>query len=371
MDDTESGVTSIKYCFETTPLTCVGGSIAAEASNIGTISSFVPRLDEKYYATVVVQNGAGLISVKSSSKTIFDVTPPALGTVIDGLYQDIDFTDSTNSFSLLWKGFEDKESGISSCSWSLIEQSASHNSSASGNDTLLLTESVEIRGDLTRSNLSLVPGARYGSKIACTNGDGFSSTSSSNGVIVDTTPPSPGLVHDGSSLTSDVQFQSSTSAVEAAWEPFRDQESGVINYRWGIGTSPDFTDVMNFTDVGMATMVRKENLTLTKGMRYYVTVEATNGARMTSHGWSDGFLVDVSRPELTEVRNGFSLVFLLVVKSTKGRGSQAGSSLEAQLAIGKKKRTKKMNHSSFYQAGRQLSRMKLLDFLSLKKNLSF
>jgi len=307
MEDTESGVTSIKYCFETTPLTCVGGSIAAEASNIGTISSFVPRLDEKYYATVVVQNGAGLISVKSSSKTIFDVTPPALGTVIDGLYQDIDFTDSTNSFSLLWKGFEDKESGISSCSWSLIEQSASHNSSAFGNDTLLLTESVEIRGDLTRGNLSLVPGARYVSKIACTNGDGFSSTSSSNGVIVDTTPPSPGLVHDGSSLTSDVQFQSSTSAVEAAWEPFRDQESGVINYRWGIGTSPDFTDVMNFTDVGMATMVRKENLTLTQGMRYYVTVEATNGARMTSHGWSDGFLVDVSRPELTELSRGPSM----------------------------------------------------------------
>ena len=29
-----------------------------------------------------------------------------------------------------------------------------------------------------------------------------------------------------------------------------------------------------------------------------------------------------------------------------------------------------MNHSSFYQVGRQLSRMKLLDFLSLKKNLS-
>ena len=29
-----------------------------------------------------------------------------------------------------------------------------------------------------------------------------------------------------------------------------------------------------------------------------------------------------------------------------------------------------MNHSSFYQVGRQLRRMKLLDFLSLKKNLS-
>ena len=51
----------------------------------------------------------------------------------------------------------------------------------------------------------------------------------------------------------------------------------------------------------MTTSAMAENLTLTHGERYYITVEATNGAGMTSHGWSDGFIVDSSTPKLTEV----------------------------------------------------------------------
>ena len=51
----------------------------------------------------------------------------------------------------------------------------------------------------------------------------------------------------------------------------------------------------------MMTSAMAGNLTLAHGVRYYITVEATNGAGMTSHGWSDGFLVDTSPPELTEV----------------------------------------------------------------------
>ena len=299
--DYESGIRSSEYCLGTTPLTCVGGSIAAGSSTSGTIGPFAAQSRLAYYVTVFVKNRAGLTSVVSSKKLKFDITPPSQGTVIDGIGQDIDFTDSMNSLSIQWEGFADEESGVASCSWTLIEQSASDNSSAFGNDTVVLSQSVESRGNLTRGNLSLVPGARYVSRITCTNGDAFSSSSSSDGVIVDVTSPSSGLVHDGSSLQSDLQYQSSTTVVEAVWEPFKDQESGVVKYRWGLGTSPDTLDVLNFTDVGMMTSAKTENLTLTHSVRYYVTVEATNGAGMTSHGWTDGFLVDISPPELTEV----------------------------------------------------------------------
>ncbi|KAJ7389335.1 hypothetical protein OS493_032191 [Desmophyllum pertusum] len=50
-----------------------------------------------------------------------------------------------------------------------------------------------------------------------------------------------------------------------------------------------------------------DNVLLTHGARYYVTVEATNGAGMTSRGWSSGFTVDISPPELTEVTAGSKL----------------------------------------------------------------
>lgn len=279
----------------------MGGAIPAGSSTSGVIGPFKPHSRAAYYVTVVVVNRAGLTSVMSSEKLTFDITPPSRGTVIDGIGLDIDFTDSMDLLSTQWQGFEDEESGVASCSWALIEQSASHNSSEFGNDTVVLRKAVKSQGNLIETNLSLVPGARYISEITCTNADGFSSTSSSDGVTVDVTPPNSGLVRDGSSLLSDIQFQSSTTAAQAIWEPFRDHESGVVKYRWGLGTTPDNADVLNFTDVGTMTSAMAENLTLTHGERYYVTVEATNGAGMSSHGWSDGFTVDISPPELTEV----------------------------------------------------------------------
>ena len=311
--DLESGIESSEYCLGTTPLTCVGGSIPAGSSTSGVISPFKPQSRAIYYVTVFVVNRAGLISVMSSEKLTFDTTPPSRGTVIDGTGHDIDFTDSLNFVSTQWQGFEDEESGVSSCSWVLIEQSASDNSSVFGNDTVVLGKSVEREGNITETNLSLVPGARYINEITCTNADGFSSTSSSDGVTVDVTPPNSGLVHDGWSLISDIQFQFSTTAVQAIWEPFRDDESGVVKYRWGIGSTPDKVDVLNFTDVAMMTSAMAESLNLTHGERYYVTVEATNGAGMSSHGWSDGFTVDISSPELTEVWNIWVIELIILV----------------------------------------------------------
>ena len=302
-EDSESGISSSDYCLGTSPRTCQSDLVPAGASTFGTIGPFRPDPWAEYFVTVVVLNGAGLRTVMLSEKLVFDTSPPSRGTVIDGIGHDIDFINSTNILSIQWDGIEDEESGVASCSWALIEQSASHDRSIFGNDTVVLTRAVESKGNLTQANLSLVPGARYVSQITCTNGDGFCSTSSSDGVIVDLTPPNSGLVHDGSSLSADIDYQSSTTFVETAWTPFEDQESGIIEYRWGLGTTPDDIDAMEFTAVGRMTSGKADNVLLAQGERYYVTVEAVNGARITSHGWSSGFVVDVSPPELTEVIN--------------------------------------------------------------------
>ena len=299
--DDESGISSSGYCLGTTPRTCKSGLIPAGASTFGLIGPFRPDPWAEYFVTVVVLNGAGLRTVMASKKLVFDTSPPSRGTVIDGIDHDIDFMNSTNFLSVQWGGIEDDESGVASCSWAIIEQSSSDDRSVFGNDTVLSTRAVERKGNLTQPSLSLIPGARYISQITCTNTDGFSSTSSSDGVIVDATPPNPGFVHGGSSLLADVDYQSSTTLVEAVWNPFEDQESGIMEYRWGLGTTPDDTNAMNFTAVGRLTSGRADNVLLTHGVRYYVTVEAANGAGMTSHGWSSGFVVDITPPELTEV----------------------------------------------------------------------
>ena len=148
------------------------------------------------------------------------------------------------------------------------------------------------------------------SKIACSNNDGFISTSFSDGVVVDVTSPSADLVRDGLSLSTDVEYQSSTTVVETVWSPFEDYESGISEYRWGLGTMPDDVSIVTFTSTGKETTGRARNVTLSHGIRYYVTVEATNGAGMKTHGWSSGFTVDVTPPEITEVNKALKIIFL-------------------------------------------------------------
>ena len=308
--DSESGISDSEYCLGTTHGSCEEDPIHVGLSTFGTIGPFRPNPSVHYYVIVAVTNGAGLITVMSSGKLFFDTTPPSKGIVIDGIGPDIDYMNYTSSLSIQWKGIDDQESGIANCSWHLIEQSASDNRTAFENDTVLLTQPVESKGNLTRENLSLIPGARYVSKIACSNNDGFISTSFSDGVVVDVTSPSAVLVRDGSSLSTDVEYQSSTTVVEAIWSPFEDHESGISEYRWGLGTMPDDVSILKFTSTGKDTTGIERNVTLSHGVRYYVTVEATNGAGMTSHGWSSGFTVDVTPPEITEVNKALKIIFL-------------------------------------------------------------
>ena len=304
--DNESGLYSSGYCLDTISHSCRSGFITAGISTFGTIGPFKPKSWAEYFVNVVIENGAGLRTVMSSNKLAFDTSPPSKGSVIDGIGQDIDFMNSTSVLSIQWGGIDDEESGVASCLWALIEQSASDDRSRFGNDTVVFTTAVESEGNLTQANLSLSPGARYISEITCTNGDGFSSTSSSDGVIVDLTAPNAGLVHDGSSPLSDVEYQSSATLVEAVWTPFQDQESGIVKYRWALGTTYDNANAMNFTDVRRITSGKAENVLLSHGVRYYVTVEATNGAGIMSRGWSNGFVVDVTPPQLTEVISPFT-----------------------------------------------------------------
>ena len=324
--DSESGISNSEYCLGTTPGSCQRDSTPAGLSTLGTIGPFRPYPWVHYYVNVAVTNGAGLITVMSSRKLFFDTTPPSKGIVIDGIGSDIDYMNYTSSLSIQWKGIDDQESGIANCSWTVIQQSASDKKTAFENDTVVLTQPVESKGSLTRENLSLIPGARYVSKIACSNKDGFISTSFSDGVVVDVTSPSAVLVRDGSSLSTDVEYQSSTTVVEAIWSPFEDHESGISEYRWGLGTMPDDVSMLKFTSTGKDTTGREMNVTLSHAVRYYVTVEATNGAGMTSHGWSSGFTVDVTPPEITEVNKAHKYFYYIEVqfadvKSKKQIGS--------------------------------------------------
>lgn len=80
--------------------------------------------------------------------------------------------------------------------------------------------------------------------------------SSSQTIIYDSTPPSPGLVFDGPRPVlgfQDLDYTSDYTVLEGHWEPFLDPDTGVSEYWWGVGTCPNCTDVMPFTSIGLST----------------------------------------------------------------------------------------------------------------------
>jgi hypothetical protein len=301
VSDNESDILQSEYCVGTTPGNCLTDKYSAGRETVAVLSSFTPILLVKYYVMVIVRNGAGLVSVMTSKQISIDTSPPSRGQVIDGVGRDVDFMNGANIMSSQWGGFEERETNATNCSWKLIQQYVSSDGSYFGNDSLVFEQYVNSRGIETRQGLSLNPGSRYINQITCANRDGFTITSVSNGVIIDLTPPISGIVVDGADFSNDIDFTSGGTVVKTVWRGFKDSESGIKGYRWALGTSPGKDDVIGFRDVGKRRQGFAENVTLSQSGPYYVTVEATNQAGMTSQGWSDGFVVDVTPPEISKV----------------------------------------------------------------------
>ena len=299
--DEESGIDDINYCIGTTAGSCNKQMLSSNKSISGNIPAFKPQQGVSYYVTVIARNGAGLFTVVASHKLAYDLSPPSRGYVLDGYQSDIDFTNNTDIARVEWGGFEDNESGVKECTWILLQQGGFNNETHSTKEIQIFRQSVPASGRAIRGGLSLIPQYYYINKIACENGDGFVTVAISNGVKIDVTPALTGIVYDGNSLLIDVDYMPSNSSVRAVWNAFQDKESDIVKYKWGLGTSIGSNDVMTLTSVGRNTSGKTNSVTLISGLRYYVTVEAINGAGLKAQAWSDGFLVDDTAPELTVV----------------------------------------------------------------------
>lgn len=62
----------------------------------------------------------------------------------------------------------------------------------------------------------------------------------------------------------------------------------VIDFKWGIGTSPGGLDIQPLKSVGTELIAFNDTLTLEDNTTYFVTVSATNEAGLTSQNFSAG-----------------------------------------------------------------------------------
>ncbi len=107
-----------------------------------------------------------------------DVTPPAAGTVNDGIIADIDYQTSMTAISANWSGFGDPESGIAGYEWAI--------GTTSGGTEFQAFTSVGVATSAKNAGLTLSNGTTYFVTVRATNGAALQTSAASDGVTVDT-----------------------------------------------------------------------------------------------------------------------------------------------------------------------------------------
>jgi hypothetical protein len=226
------------------------------------------------------------------------VTVDTTGPVITAL-ETPKFTTSWD-LSFQWEG-EDSESGISRIQAALGSNYYQTDLTkgwvdVTGNQVKLFFDANgdKLHFDLEKSN-------RYYLTLRLVNGAGLSTELASSCIIIDDTPPPTPVVADqGSYINTSIH-----QPFEANWfwTP-EDKESGNAEYKYAIlkfGESVTEKNVWHQGDERKSFSLTMEEFPRLHGETYYVAVKVTNGAGLSTIGYSDGIMVDEDAPILTKV----------------------------------------------------------------------
>ena len=265
--------------------------------------------DSAFYVSVRGFNGANMASV-TSSQPLYVVTTANTeeSWIYDGCdtesFWDIDYqTSLTRICAIVRIGVN---CPVREVLWAV--------ESVDGSYVMNFTEVTDIsgvrlsQGDdkinnlffLSTDQLTLYDDETYRVVVRITDVTGREYFLKSNGTHVTTRLLVQGTVQDGILEGFDLNFQVSTSSLSVQWKDFGDGtlEQKIVSYEVAVGTdrlhASTKSNILPFTNVGLATSVTFDNLTLVpKEQRYFVTVRAhaTSGAlvEVTSNGLTVGF----------------------------------------------------------------------------------
>jgi hypothetical protein len=254
------------------------------------------------------QDVNGIASVASLQFTmIYDITKPVMGSILDGINDDLDWFNAPDSLIATWTGFVDSLSGIGEYEYAI-------GTSAGSTDVLDWT-SAGSDTSVTLTGLSLEDSATYYTSVHAIDMAGnVSADTSTNGVTIDMSPPTQGIVNDGA--VSDIDRTTSLITLAANWSGFNDPLSGIAYFEYTVGTAPGDTNVVTWTTTGQNMFYSRDDLTLEADTVYYHSVRAHDVVGNTSDPVSsDGFIADQSPPDLLAVSPGDELPLSLTSDS--------------------------------------------------------
>lgn len=242
---------------------------------------------------------------------------------MDGPLMDIDYTDEVTAVTAQFIGFESELcGGISSYEWAVGEGYQGR-----GRESVMsfTTRGVVVEANGTGYAQVNLPNLRsYGSQtlfvtIRGITGCGDVLESTSNGFVIDPSPPSLEIIDTGPQAIERTQFSgdlnvssSSTYQTEAGYSSIwraSDDESGLSSETTvDIGTYPNGRDIV-VNGMTVSDKYIREDIMSVDGVATYVTVTVTNGAGVVSTRTSRPIVRDTTPPITGEV--GLSITYIV------------------------------------------------------------
>ncbi|KAK7493737.1 hypothetical protein BaRGS_00015066 [Batillaria attramentaria] len=241
----------------------------------------------------VVNNVMLSATGSSDSPILIDYSPPVPGDVLDGarLGLDICCQNSTTEICAQWVDFHDPESNIDSYFWGV--------GLTEGSDDIVPFTKLTSYDKQSCVHVQLQHNVTYFSTVVANNKalNTKSSNASSNGLLIDITPPVPGNVSDGAMVTDDEDYTSETATVTTSWAGFYDPESGLAPYSLSVFINDELENTFSGIDIDK---LQYTDHAFSLQHRDIVTAElqATNRAGSNVKVVSDGMLVDHTPPDL-------------------------------------------------------------------------
>ncbi|KAK7496755.1 hypothetical protein BaRGS_00011964, partial [Batillaria attramentaria] len=242
-----------------------------------------------------VVDNVGLSDTGSSdAPIIIDSTAPTEGHVMDGavLGQDICCQSKTTEICAQWTDFHDPDSSIDRFHWGV--------GLTPGDDDVVPFHILSAYDKQSCIEVELQHAFTYFSTVVAFNKalNQKSTNTTSNGLLVDVTPPIPGNVSDGDDINNDIDFTSETATITTTWSDFRDPESGLTPYSLSVSINQQLDKV--FTDINAETFT-DHSFSFQHGDTVVAELTATNRAGGLVSVPSDGMLVDHTPPDLLSI----------------------------------------------------------------------
>ncbi|KAK7496776.1 hypothetical protein BaRGS_00011985 [Batillaria attramentaria] len=244
-----------------------------------------------YVVLLKAVNGAGLTTMTSSEPFILDSSPPGPGQVWNSAPNTSDhgtYSSDVGVYRVYWAGFSDPHSGLDYYRVGLGSQP--------GHTDIHPFVYVGLQTSFTWRR-DFEQGKQYYVTVEACNKAGLCRVTSSSSMTFDDSPPLPGHVTVGFDGRHS-KYHGHNTSLPVQWIGFSDPQTGIQEYWWCVGTTPETCDVIPVTQTFQSRATVKAGLTLPVATPLYVTVRARNPAGLDTVSVSDSFTVDPTPPEV-------------------------------------------------------------------------